>query len=229
MHFKPHKSDPERIRLCAGGDQLIYDGPLWTPMADITTVKIHANSTISTKGARYMTGDIKNFYLGTAMKKFEYAKYHRKNIPQEFIDLNNLEPLFDENDWIYMEIQRGMYGLKQAGKLANDQLIIFLEPHGYKPTRTPGLWKHDNKPISFTLIVDDFGVKYKNKKYAKDLMKILSTHSKAVTTDWTGSLYSGITYKLDYVNRKVQLSMPGYVTKALFQFQHLLPDDFTMT
>ena len=92
-----------------------------------------------------------------------------------------------------MKIQRGMYGLKQAGKLANDQLIIFLEPHGYKPTRTPGLWKHDNKPISFTLIVDDFGVKYKNKKYAKDLMKILSTHSKAVTTDWTGSLYSGIT------------------------------------
>ena len=28
------------------------------------------------------------------------------------------------------------------------------------------LWKHDNKPISFTLIVDDFGVKYIHKKDA---------------------------------------------------------------
>ena len=63
------------------------------------------------------------------MKKIEYAKYHRKNIPQEFIDLNNLEPLLDENDFIYMEILRGMYGLKQAGKISNDQLVQFLAPN----------------------------------------------------------------------------------------------------
>ena len=75
---KPHKSDPERIRLCAGGDQLIYDSPLRTPTTDITTVKLHANSTTSTKGARYMTGDINNFYLSTSMRFFEYARNHRK-------------------------------------------------------------------------------------------------------------------------------------------------------
>ena len=74
-------------------------------MADITTVWIHVNSIFSTKGASYMTGDIKNFYLSTTMKIFEYAKYHRKNIPQDFIDLNNSEHLFDKTGWIYMEIQ----------------------------------------------------------------------------------------------------------------------------
>ena len=60
-------------------------------------------------------------------------------------------------------------------------------------------------------------------------MKFFSTHYEVVMTDWTGSIYSGIISNWDYVNRKVHLSMPGCVTNALFQFQHLLPDDFTMT
>ena len=92
---KPHKSDPIRVRLCVGGDRLEFDGPLRTPTADLTTVKVYINSTISTPGARYMTGDIKNFYLGTPLKIYEYAKIHRKNIPKEYIDEHNLEPLFD--------------------------------------------------------------------------------------------------------------------------------------
>ena len=227
--YRPNKSDKHRVRLCAGGDRLVYDGPLRTPTADLPTIKMHVNSTISLKGARYMTGDVKNFYLGTPMKNFEYAKYHRRNIPQEFIDLNNLEQLFNEEGFIYMQIERGMYGLKQAGKIANEQLIKKLVPHGYRPTRTPGLWKHDNKPISFTLIVDDFGVKYIHKKDAEDLMEILRAHYEAITTDWTGSLYSGITLYRDYKHGKVNLSMPGYVLKALFEFQHDLPDKCTLT
>ena len=81
-------------------------------------------------------------------------------MPQQFIDEYELENMFDDKGYIYMEIQCGMYGLKQAGKIANYQLKERLIPHGYKPCRnTPGLWKHDNKPISFTLIVDNFRVK----------------------------------------------------------------------
>ena len=34
------------------------------------------------------------------------------------------------NGYVYVEIQKGMYGLPQAGKLANDRLQKFLEPHG---------------------------------------------------------------------------------------------------
>ncbi len=44
-----------------------------------------------------------------------------------------------------------------------------------------------------------------------------------VTTDWTGSRYIGITLDWDYVKRRVHLSMPGYVDKALRQFQHAKP------
>ena len=65
------------------------------------------------------------------------------------------------NDKIYVEIRKGMYGLPQAGILANKLLQKNLKPHGYSPCKyNPGLWKHEWRPISFVLVVDDYGVKY---------------------------------------------------------------------
>ena len=86
----------------------------------------------------------------------------------------------------------------------------------------PGLWKHDWRPIQFTLVVDDFGVKYVGKEHALHLQQTLEEHYK-VTNDWTGSRYIGITIDWDYKRRQVHLSMPGYVAKALKQFQHVKP------
>ena len=147
---------------------------------------------------------------------FEYAKLHRSTIPQEFIDAYNLEELFDEDGFVYIEIRKGMYGLKQAGKLAHDQLQKFLEPHGYKPTQsTPRLWMHETRKLSFTLIVDNFGVKYERKEDAVHLMTILKNNYEKVTEDLMGELYAGITLKWDYDNRKVHLSIPNYIKKTL--------------
>ena len=56
-----------------------------------------------------------------------------------------------------------MYGLPQAGLLANELLEKRLNEAGYRQSKlklVPGLWKHDWRPIQFTLVVDDFGVKY---------------------------------------------------------------------
>ena len=84
----------------------------------------------------------------------------------------------------------------------------------------PGLWKHATRPIQFTLAVDNFGVKYEGKQHALHLKKTLEDHYK-ITTDWTGARYIGITLDWDYKKRQVHLSMPGYVDKALKQFQHV--------
>ena len=66
-----------------------------------------------------------------------------------------------------MEIQWAMYGLPQDGILSNKLLKQRLAKHGYyKVVHTPGLWKHISKPISFTLVVDDFGIKYVGKEHA---------------------------------------------------------------
>ena len=113
-----------------------------------------------------------------------------------------------------------MYGLPQAGLLANELLEKRLNKNGYKQSKlVPGLWKHDWRPIQFTLVGDDFGVKYVGKEHALHLKATLEEHYK-VTNDWEGKRYIGITLDWDYKCRQVHLSMPGYVAKALEQFQH---------
>jgi hypothetical protein len=105
--------------------------------------------------------------------------------------------------------ERGVYGLPQAGKLANDLLKERLAKHGYTSTpTTPGLWQHKTRPITFTLVVDDFGVKYVGKQHAENLKSALE-ETYTLSTDWTGGLYCGITLTWDYRKRTVKLSMPG--------------------
>ena len=78
------------------------------------------------------------------------------------------------NGYIYIRIDKGMYGLPQAGHIVWDLLKERLAKHGYRPTKhTTGLWKHDTCPIWFCLCVDDFGVKYTNKEDAQHLVDTL--------------------------------------------------------
>jgi hypothetical protein len=72
--YKPHKKEKEHVRLTVGGDRLNYSGDVATSTADITTFKILINSTLSTEDAFMMMMDIKNYYLGTALPRFEYMK-----------------------------------------------------------------------------------------------------------------------------------------------------------
>ena len=127
------------------------------------------------------------------------------------------------NGWIYMEIRKGMPGLKQAGLLANQRLRTHLAKYGYHPMdRTPALWCHDTRPITFTLVVDGFGIKYVGKTHANHLIaSIQALYS--ISLDWTGSLYCGLTLKWDYHQRTVDVSMPGYINAALHKFQHPAP------
>jgi hypothetical protein len=116
-----------------------------------------------------------------------------------------------------------MYGLPQAGILANQLLARRLAIHGYHQTPfTPGLWGHVTRPIQFTLVVDDFGVQYVGEEHAHHLIAALEIYY-IVSKDWTGGLYCGITLHWDCVDKYVDLSMPGYIKDALHKFQHPLP------
>jgi hypothetical protein len=125
--------------------------------------------------------------------------------------------------WVHIEIQKGMYGLKQAGLLANQLLQTRLAPFGYYPARhTPGLWLHKTRPLSFTVVVDDFAVKYVGKQHTEHLRNaLLQTYE--LTTDWTATVYSGMTLKWYYSKRTCDISMPGYVSNVLSKFQHDAP------
>jgi hypothetical protein len=185
--YKPHKQEKERVRLTVGGNRLDYSGNVTTSTADITTFKILINSTPSTEDSAMMMMDIKNYYLGTPLPRFEYMKMLLSRFPEEIIQKYNLKaPAVD--GWVYIEILKGMYGLKQAGLLANQLLQTRLAPFRYYPARhTPGLWLHKTRPISFTLVVDDFTVKYVGKQHAEHLRHaLLRTYE--LTTDWTATV-----------------------------------------
>ena len=65
-------------------------------------------------------------------------------------------------------------GLLQSGHIANQDLQNHLAKYEYYPTkRTPRLWKHQTRPISFTLVVDNFGIKYTNTDDIDDLFKVI--------------------------------------------------------
>jgi hypothetical protein len=82
-----------------------------------------------------------------------------------------------------------------------------------------GLCTHDTLPITFSLVVDNFGVKYEGVANAHHLIKALEHHY-TVSKDWTGGLYCGITLKWDYLHKNLDLSMPVYITAMLHKYQH---------
>jgi hypothetical protein len=116
----------------------------------------------------------RNFFnLNTPMERPEYMRIPIHLIPDEIIQEYNTTKYMHDG-FIYIEIVKGMYGLAQAGLLANKLLAKRLDPIGYRTTKhTHGLWKHDTKPIQFALVVDDFGIEYQNKTDAEELINAL--------------------------------------------------------
>jgi hypothetical protein len=124
--------------------------------------------------------------------------------------------------FVHLEMRKAVWGLPQAGILANKRLRRKLAPFGYfEHANTPGLWYHVTRPILFTLVVNDFGVKYVNKEDADHLVaSIRATYS--LTEDWSGNLYCGISLDWDYIARTVDISMPGYIVKKLQDYKHII-------
>jgi hypothetical protein len=111
-----------------------------------------------------MTIDIKDFYLMTPMDHFEYFQMKLELFPQDIIKEYRLHNKVDIDGNVFCEVQQGMYGLPQAGIIAQDLLATRLHQANYRQSKvTPGYWNHEWRPISFTLVVDVFGVKYINK------------------------------------------------------------------
>ena len=219
--LRPLKKETHRVRVTLGGDKLPYEGPTATQSASLVLVKTHLNSVISTENAKYATLDISDYFYGTPMKTYEYVRIKLDIIPQEIVDQYNLLCL-EKDGWVYMEVRKGMPGLKQAGRIAHDRLVKHMKQFGYAPCKhTPALWKHDTRPISFTLVVDDFGVKYINKQ---DLQHLIDTlrQQYTITVDRTGNNYLGLTLEWNYEQGYVDISIPDYILHALHEFQHIL-------
>ncbi len=162
------------------------------------------------------------FYLTAALKYSEYMK----------IPLN----LFPE--WTKNTIQFEQISLWWLGLYWNEACGMGLTSGRDSCQQTPPpqtstvwvLWKcqhagtldHKSRPISFTLVVDNFGVKYVTQEDVDHLItSIKSTNS--LTKEWTGNLYCGITLEWDCINWTVDILMPGYINKKLQEYDYIRP------
>ena len=96
----------------------------------------------------------------TPLKRPEYIRIHIRDIPDEIIAEYKLKEKTESNGTVYIVDNYGMYGLPQSGILANKILEKRLNKRGNHQIKLfPGLWKHEWRPLQFTLVVENFGVK----------------------------------------------------------------------
>ena len=167
-----------------------------------------------------MVIDISNIYIRNDLEEFQYIIFAMDRIPQEIIKEYNLTTIVHKDGYCYAEIRKAMYRLRESGYIANIELKRILGLEGYVPSRfTPGLFTHKNRDIAFSLVVDDFGVRYTKKEDAEHLVKTIQGRH-PIKTDCEPTFYLGVTLEFNYEDRTCKMSMPGYVKQALIKFQH---------
>ena len=73
--------------------------------------------------------DNKKFYLCAPLERYEYMKMPLDIFPRHIVNQYNLIN-FAHHKYVYLEIRRSIYGLPQAGALANAYLSKKLAPAG---------------------------------------------------------------------------------------------------
>ena len=209
------KNGEKRTRNSYGGDKSDYAGNRFSSTVDITTVKCLLNSIISDPDSTHITIDIKDFFLCSTLEYPEYMWFPLRLIPKSYRHNFGAEHM-DESKSILFEITKGLYGLPQAGRLAQKELVKHLESEGYIMSKnTPCLFHHISRPnIRFVLWVDDFLIKF-SRLDKSDADHLITTLKKKyqIKIDWEGKQYLGMTIKRDRVNNTLNISMPGYIER----------------
>ncbi len=105
-----------------GGNLVNYSDDCGTPTADQLMVKLMLNSIISTPNAKFMTINLKDFYLLTPMSQYEYFRMKLELFPRDVIDEYGLQNKVDADGDVFCEVKQGMYGLPQARIIAQELL-----------------------------------------------------------------------------------------------------------
>ena len=223
VDYRPEKDEPWRLRITCGGDRLEYFGETTTHSASMETIKCQLNNIVSTPGSKGATADISNMYLNSVLPEAEYVRFRMELIPEDIIVAYNLRQLATADGFVYAEINKAWYGLKQSGRIAHEDLVKHLSSAGYvKVPLVEGYFRHETRNIDFCLVVDDFLIRYNNDEDLEHLCAAVRQHYK-FKVDEEAQQFVGINLRWDYEKRTVRLSMEGYVEQALLEFQHASP------
>lgn len=208
-----------RIRGAFGGNLLKnqYVGKTAAETASLPAFKILLNAVLSTRGAKFMTIDLKDMYLQSTLEQEEYVAIPVSEIPDASMERHNLRDKV-RNGKVYFRVKKAMYGLPQAGYIAQQDLGKLLKANGfYECPRTPQVFRHETRNLTMSIVVDDFGVLYLKKEDVDWLLGVLGTKYE-LKVDWAGELYIGITLQWDYEARTCRMSMPDYIRKGVSRF-----------
>ena len=173
--------------------------------------------------------DLTDFYLESPLATPQFIKIYSNIFSPAVLSRLSLHPFLKQDKagkpYIVFRIEKTMYGLKEAGKLSNLRLVSLLQAFDFFQTTTPGLFRHSTRPITFVLVVDDFGVKYHHPSDFAYLVSCLSTlyHVKAHPI---ASSFLGFSLSHNRSSRTFTISYPGYVSTLLTR---LRPSGITHT
>jgi hypothetical protein len=102
--YRLEKKDPYRMHITMGGNLVNYPDNCGTPTADLLTVKLMFNSIISTPNAKFMTIDIKYFYLMTPMDRYKYFRMKLELFPQDIINEYGLRDKADADGNVFCKL-----------------------------------------------------------------------------------------------------------------------------
>jgi hypothetical protein len=137
-------------------------------------------------------------YLETPLDRYEYIRMPLNLFPDNIVHHYNLGRKA-KNGFVYMEMQKGIYGLPQARIPANKLLKKWLGHHAYfEQPHTPGLWRLVSHPVWFNLCVYDFGIKYIGIQNLQHIYDALRKEMYEIDEDYEGELYCGISLKWNY-------------------------------
>jgi hypothetical protein len=197
---------------------------------------------VASTDARMFQMDIKDFFLQSVIPEPEYLKIKMTQIPEEIIDELNLIPLVDSKGvrFIYAEVNRAMYGLKQSNIISEKELQSNLAKHDIYQTEIKGLFRHKTRSIIFGLHVDDvLSIAYapNNQRKLEDaifLKQAMEQCGYKLKVNLAGldqpSLpttyqlkYTGINITHDTKERYVKIDMNDYYDKLVASFTNIKP------
>ena len=206
-----------RVRGTMGGDRINYPGNVSARTASLEVVRTLLNSVLA-DDADFFTADITDYYLGTPLLRPEYLRIATKQLSDTIVTEYNLNE-YCTDGYVYFEVVKGMYGLPQAGLLAQQRLVAHLAKSDYiQSSVVPCLFRHPTNGVTFVLVVDDFGVKFTNPEGQEHFLTTLR-NLYSITVDAKGSQYLGMAIEHDKKLQTITISMPGYIARVLERFK----------
>ena len=213
--------NPKRVRLVVGGNNLEFGGDVSAKVASMEAKKTLLQFTVTEPGARFASMDIKDFYI-TKMHRLEksvYIKTPIKDIPKETIAEYDLKK-FERDGIVIFKVDGCMYGLKEAGLIAQKALLKVLNTNGYSEPDNMMIVKAKDPKDKTTAVVnvDDFGIMYTNEADARKMLKVLEDNGYIIKVDWEGKKYCGMNINHDRINRTLTIDAGNMAQDILERF-----------